>query len=504
MPGRSLLGENSIVKAPEILTLDDTIKFDDTADVVVIGLGAAGASAAIEARTTGADVLVIERASSGGGSTQFSGAYIYLGGGTRVQKANGLNDTVEDMYNYLMAMTPNPNEKKIRLYCDNSLAHFDWIEAQGIKFNDGFYPHKTVEHSTADGLAWTGNEKVWPYYEKATPMPRGHKVTNPEGQQELGQGGLKLIQTLMKSAEAKGIRFEYDSGVKHLIADKSGRIVGVKYRQFDTEKYVRARRGVVIATGGFAMNKELVAECCPIMGDERITIVGGPNADGSGILLGVSAGGEMVNPEGCLITAPIYPPASLLKGILVNKQGKRFVAEDSYHGRSTTGILKQPDMTAFLICDNAIFARPEMGGQPLIDAWETVPEMERDLGIPEGELQKTLAAYNENAAKGLDPDFHKYKDWLQPLTEAPFAALDCSLGKAFYGAFTLGGLKTSENAEVLNQKTGKPIPGLYAAGACASNIAQDSAGYSSGTCVGESTYFGRRAGAHAATQKAAA
>lgn len=479
----------------ELARLNAGAKFDDSADLVVIGLGAAGASAAIEARLAGADVLVLERASAGGGSTAYSGGFIYLGGGTRVQKLNGFDDTVEDMFNYLMAMTPHPDEAKIRLYCERSVEHFDWLEAQGLVFNNGFYPHKHVEHPTEEGLCWTGNEKVWPFKEKARPFPRGHKITKPGGQQELGEGGRKIMQTLIGRLEALGVRIVADANVKQLISDESGRIIGVKYRQFEGDKVVAARKGVLIATGGFAMNKAMSERFCPLLADERVHIVGATYSDGSGIELGLSAGG-VTEHISHLITAPIYPPASLLKGVMVNKSGHRFVAEDSYHGRTTGAILLQPDQTAYLICDNAIFGRPEFG-IPLIDAWESVADMERDLGLPRGELQKTMAAYNESAAKHEDPAFHKSADWLQPLTEAPFAALDCSLGKAPFTGFSLGGLKTSAQAEVLNAN-GRPVPGLYAAGACATNIAQDGMGYSSGTCIGESTFFGRQAGINAA------
>jgi len=201
--------------------------------------------------------------------------------------------------------------------------------------------------------------------------------------------------------------------------------------------------------------------------------------------------------DGALITAPFYPPESLLKGILVNKEGKRFINEDSYHARTMCACLDQPDGIAYLIADNACFGRPEIQMQELIDAWESVEEMESDLGLPEGSLQKTMADYNRHAQQGEDPEFHKYGDWLQPLTEMPYAALQCSFGKSVYVGFTLGGLRVSADAQVMTD-SGEPVPGLYAAGACASNIAQDGAGYSSGTCIGESTFFGRRAGRHAA------
>lgn len=124
--------------------------------------------------------------------------------------------------------------------------------------------------------------------------------------------------------------------------------------------------------------------------------------------------------------------------------------------------------------------------------------MEQGLGLPPGSLRDTIAAYNENAARGEDPAHHKHADWLKPLVAAPFAALQCSLGQSGYVGFTLGGLAVNENAQVLAADD-TAVAGLFAVGACASNIAQDGAGYSSGTCIGESTFFGRRAGRFAAS-----
>jgi succinate dehydrogenase/fumarate reductase flavoprotein subunit len=481
----------------DTIALDDTIRFDDTADFVVIGLGAAGASAAIEARAAGLDVVVLERASAGGGSSALCGGYIYLGGGTRVQKLNGFDDTVEDMFNYLMAMTPNPDVKKIRLYCDSSLEHFDWLERQGIVFNNGFYGEKCVEHSTEDGLAWTGNEKVWPYSEQAHPFPRGHKVTVEGGQQELGMGGAKMMRLLIAQVEKSGARIIVDANAKNLIVGPDGAVVGVRYKTFEGDRNIRALKGVLVSTGGFAMNKEMSNRLMPILADDRVNIVGSTYSDGSGIDLGLSAGGVLQD-VGYLLTAPFYPPGKLMKGVLVNKSGKRFVAEDSYHGRASGAILLQQDQTAYLIVDNAMFDRPQMGGQTLIDAWDNFVEMERDLGLPEGSLQKTIADYNAHAAADHeDPEFHKYHDWVQPLAEPPYAAFNCSLGHAYFSGFSLGGLATNEKSQVVD-KDGKVIPGLYAAGACATNIAKDGMGYSSGTCVGESTFFGRQAGINAA------
>lgn len=470
------------------------LSFADTADFVVVGLGAAGAAAAIEARQASLDVLVIERASGGGGSTAASGGYVYCGGGTHVQKANGFDDTVEDMIAYLTAVTPRPDVAKIRAYCEDSVAHFNWLETQGIPFNEKYYPGKHYEVPTDETLSYTGNEKVHPFLEKARPAPRGHQVGVP------GAGGSVLIGKLIAAAQGAGARFQFDAAVNALVTNSSGRVVGVRLRRFGEDSYVAARRGVLLATGGFAANREMTREFCPFMARDDVYVVGGAWSDGAGIRLGAGVGAVPTNMDGILITSPLYPPESLLKGLLVNKSGRRFVPEDSYHGRTTAEILRQPEQQAWLILDNAMFAPPSFGNQQLVDAWESVAEMEAALGMPEGALQRTVSDYNRHAARGEDPELHKQREWVQPLQELPFAALDCSPGKAVYSGFTLGGLAVDMDGRVLNQE-GKPIAGLYAAGATASNIAQDSIGYSSGVCIGESTYFARRAARAVAAER---
>jgi len=466
-------------------------EFSDTAGFVIVGLGAAGAAAAIDARKAGLDVLVIERASGGGGSTAASGGYVYCGGGTHVQEANGFRDSVENMIAYLTASMPQPDPAKIRAYCEDSVAHFNWLEARGVPFNEKYYPGKHVEIPTDETLSYTGNEKAWPFNQKAKAVPRGHMVATA------GAGGHLLIAKLIAAAEAAGVRFVYDANVNALVTEPAGRVVGVRYRRSGEEYFVAARHGVLLATGGFAQNRKMLEEFCPFMAREDVHIVGGAYSDGAGIRLGVGVGAVPTHMDARLITSPIYPPESYLKGVLVNKFGKRFIAEDSYHGRTSESILCQPDQRAYLILDNSMYAPPTFGQQPIIDAWESFAEMERDLGMPTGALQETIATYNQDARRGEDSVQHKNSEWCQPLTELPLTALDCSPGKSIWSGFTLGGLKTDVDARVLNAG-GQPIAGLYAAGATASNLAQGSLGYSSGVCIGESTYFARRAAAHVA------
>lgn len=480
----------------QIAAADEVQAWDDSADVLIVGCGVAGLCAAIEARTAGADVLVLERASGGGGITLAAAGHLYLGGGTRVQRAVGIDDSAEDMEAYLLAVTPEPDPQKIRLYCQESTRHFDWLVAQGVPFNDSMYVGKHVLQMTDECLIWSGNEEVWPYREQAKPAPRGHKVA------QVGEkGGAKLIACLSERAEALGVRIVCDAAAQTLLRGDGadGPIVGVRYRSFENVRAVRAQRGVLLATGHFTGNVEMLARYCPQLADERVHKQTTPYDDGAGIQLGLQAGGVALHMQGALVTCPYYPPESLIKGVLVNREGQRYVAEDSYHSRSSIFTAAQPGGQAYLLVDDAIFGRPLFGGYDVIDAWDDFATMERDLGIPEGALQETLRRYNEHAARGEDPDFHKAAKWLRPLAEPPFAALQASLGKSPFLGFTLGGLRVSVDGEVLRED-GSAIPGLYAAGACASNIAQDGTGYSSGTCIGESSFFGRRAGRHAASR----
>ena len=467
----------------------------DEADVVIIGLGCAGVCAAIEAREAGADVLVLERASGGGGVTALAAGHLYMGGGTRVQKAVGVEDTADDMYTYLLMNTPDPDEEKIRLYCDQSVDHFDWLVERGVPFNDTMCKGKEVLQMTDECLIWSGNEEVYPFREKAKPAPRGHKVA------QVGElGGAKMMECLTAKANDLGVRMVYDAQAHHLVRE-GGRVVGVSYRVFGEEQgAVRARKGVILAAGQFTENEDLLKEYLPEILHEGYTRQFTPNDDGAGHQLGKAAGGVLKHMDGALVTAAFYPPESHIKGILVNKEGKRYVAEDSYHSRSSIFTTQQPDRTGWLIVDEATYSAepPHWGAYPLVDAFETVEEMEKALGIPEGALQETIQSYNEHAAQGEDPEFHKGRKWLQPLDHPPYAALDASVGAATYMAFTLGGLDVTIDGEVVAE-SGGTVPGLYAIGGCASNIAQDGTGYSSGTCIGESTFFGRRAGKHAAS-----
>ena len=460
------------------------------ADVIVVGMGIAGGCAAVEAAAAGASVLVLERAAIAGGTSAMAGGHFYLGGGTVVQRATGHPDSPDEMHAYLMAVTPDPEPDKIRAYADGSAWHCDWLESLGFEFERSYYPEKAVIQPQTQGLMYSGNEKVWPFRELAVPAPRGHKVPVPGD-----TGGAKLVvDLLVRRARELGVEIRYETAATELMTAR-GAVTGVRWRSLEGTG-VLAAGSVILAAGGFVMNAAMVAQNVPHVA-EKPFVLGTPYDDGLGIQLGMSAGGQALHMDQAFITAPFYPPGKLLTGVIVNTLGKRFVAEDSYHSRTSAFVLDQPGRAAFLIVDSVHMERPEFPLVPFIDGWETIAEMEAGLRIPAGNLAATMAAYNAAAARREDPEFHKHPDWIEAQDTGPWAAFDLTLGRAMYAGFTLGGLRCTVDGQV-QRADGSIVPGLYAAGACASNIAQDAKGYSSGIQLGEGSFFGRRAGRHAA------
>ena len=166
----------------------------------------------------------------------------------------------------------------------------------------------------------------------------------------------------------------YETGASQPRHRESGDVVGVDWRSFD-ETGVVAPAPVVLAAGGFVMNPDMVAEHTPALGSKLFTL-GSTYDDGLGIRLGASVGGELKHMDEPFITAPFYPPSVLVKGLIVNKLGERFVAEDSYHARTSFHVMHQPEQAAYLIVDSAHIEHQRMSLCPFIDGWETVEEME--------------------------------------------------------------------------------------------------------------------------------
>jgi 3-oxo-5alpha-steroid 4-dehydrogenase len=461
-------------------------QWSDEADVVVVGLGCAGASAAIEAAETGAEVTVVEAAAMGGGTSAMSGGLIYLGGGTPVQEACGFTDTPENMERFLLAACgPDADQAKVRAYCEHSVAHFHWLVDHGVPFKSTFHPEPSREPPDDSGLVFSGGEDSWPFDTIAEPAPRGHHPQFPDA-----AGGF-LMQRLLAAVDATGSRVMPDTTVERLVID-DGAVVGVAARTDGGARLLRARGGVVLTAGGFIFNREMVEQHCPAALRCNVPI-GTPHDDGRAINMAAAVGAAVVGMDRIEVGIPLTPPRSLVRGILVNADGVRFMNEDTYAGRLGQEFLLRQDGRVYFVHDDRTFAVNIVGYKP---SWvaESAAELEAEIGLPPGSLQATLERYNRHAAEGRDPEFHKAAEWVTPL-EPPYGVVDLGVEHSYYAPFTLGGLMTRADGEVID-RAGVPIPGLFAAGRTTAGIA--AGGYVSGISLGDGTFFGRRAGRSAA------
>src|SRR6201991_936952 len=388
------------------------ISWDHEADVVIAGYGVAGAAAAVEAARSGADVLVAERTGSWGGAAAMAGGFIYLGGGTALQKACGFPDSVDNMAAFLnVAMGPGADENRIADYCAGSVAHFDWLVGCGVPFKAEFFSEPGWEPMGDQGLMYSGGENSYPFNTIASPAPRGHVPQMQNKKQGEASAGYMLMKPLVDTATAAGARALYDVRVQRLVVESDGRVVGIVARQYGTEITTRAHRGVVLATGSFAYNDAMVARYAP-------RIAGRPAAsieqhDGQAIRMAQALGADLAHMDATEV-AFLIDPQQTVRGILVNGRGQRYVPEDMYSGRIGQLTLYHQDNTAYLIIDNdaqeeamaATSATPFLK-RPATWVCETVAELEGEIGLPAGSLQSTVAAYNEGALHGQDPLLHK-------------------------------------------------------------------------------------------------
>ena len=298
------------------------------------------------------------------------------------------------------------------------------------------------------------------------------------------------MRHLTATAEGLGVRWLLDTQARRLVRESDGRTTGVVARSEGSEIHVRARRGVVLAGGGFVFNDDMLRRHAPqLLGKPKL---GTDGDDGRCIRMAQAAGAGVQHMEAA--EAAYGLPELYLGGILVNAQAQRFINEDSYFGRIGQNVMFSQGGRAYAIIDDAVNESLSDIGRFYPAGWvgADAGELGRELGLPDGVLQATVDYYNRHAAEGRDPLFHKAGRWLRPL-EPPLGAIE--LAETAFMAFTLGGLHTDLHARVLDVD-GEPMPGLYAAGRTTSGI--PGWGYCSGMSLGDGTFFGRQAGRHLA------
>ncbi len=533
-----------------LVRFDDTQSWDDEADVIVVGFGGAGACAAIEAADCGADVMVVERF-YGGGTTRMSGGVIYCGGGTEAQKSAGFDDTPENMAAYLkMEAKDVVGEHTIATFSRQSADNLLWLERHGVRFGTPCCPYETSYPIDAYGLYFSGNEPFLPYREAARPAPRGHRAVGT------GLPGANFFKPLKDSVLRRKIRVRCHSKVERLFTDSSGRVIGVgvsslprgsverlhrfvdhaafrlRYVTMPWPRFgevvagaaallerwgehcrVKARRGVILAAGGFVQNREMLAHYAPAF--HTGTPIGTVADDGSGIQLGRSVGGAVGSMDSVSAWRFLNPPPSFVQGILVDQRGDRICNEQYYGAQVGDRMARHHGGKAFLIIDQLIWKKAFSEIGPGKAQWfQSMPALTNLLlnnrkatsirrlatrcGIEPDRLEATLEGYNEIARSGGDDPMGKAREMLRPL-RPPFYAIDCSLDSKLFtcGIITMGGLVVDEITGQVKRADGSLIAGLYAAGRSA--VGLPSTNYVSGLSIADAVFSGRRAGRHAAS-----
>lgn len=472
----------------------DVPQWDASADLIVVGTGVAGTAAAIEARRMGADVMLLEKFHVPGGSSSLSGGVCYMGGGTPLQKLLGFSDTTEAMYDYMMAASGlYAQQEKIQHYCEGSLDQFQWMVDNGIVYSHEFSEEKELTRGSAS-LYFSGNERAYPYRDLARPAPRGH-LPSAENQ----TGGRRMMQALLATADKLGVQIKLRVSAERLIVESDGSVSGIQVQDNGVVKHLRARKGVVLAAGGFIHNRDMVKLYAPEL--YECTAPWGRAGDlGQGILMGMGIGARALRMDQGFAILPLYPAESVLKGIIVNDHGQRFITEDAYYAFVGNDLAFHQNGHGYLIVDkDSDYPWPKDFRVSVVAQANTIADIETQLKMPPGMLQQTADYYNRHAKLGKDPLFNKGEHYLAPLAKPPFKAYELSRTHSFFVAHTFGGLHTSLDSEVFNVWD-QPIPGLYAAGRTAASIPV-SPYIGSGVSVGDGVFTGRRAARHALQRK---
>jgi 3-oxo-5alpha-steroid 4-dehydrogenase len=502
------------------------------ADVVVVGFGAAGACAALAAAETGSEVLVIDRF-GGGGATALSGGVVYAGGGTPQQKEAGVQDTVDAMHAYLRTEVGDAvGDATLRAFCEGSVETLGWLQAHGVPFDSTLCPHKTSYPTNDYYLYYSGSEIS--ARDVAAPAPRGHRTHGR------GTSGRVLFDALAKAVRGQGIRVMPQTRAESLIVE-DGRVTGVRCRTLSSRAHrlltraaakpylyfpklgrllhrraerierrhgrtvtIRARKAVILAAGGFVTNRAMMREHAPLY--RGGLPLGTRGDDGGGINLGVAAGAATGHLDRVSVWRFITPPEALLKGVLVDKAGRRVGDESRYGAALGEAIVRRHQGWAGLVVDAAVLAeaRGQLKSQSLwfqrlslgyvlrrdLVTAPTLAALARRAGVDPGGLQATVEAYHRDPGKA--PQF------VQELSQPPFSLIDCSVRPRLANPapmLTLGGLVVSERTGQVLRPSGEAIGGLYAAGRTAVGICSNS--YVSGLSLADCVFSGRRAGRHA-------
>nr|WP_318715425.1 flavocytochrome c [uncultured Treponema sp.] len=409
---------------------------DTSCDIVIIGAGGAGLSAATEAASKGKKVIVLEKMGACGGNT------ISATGGlnaseTSIQKKLGIEDSNDSYFNDTMKGGYNKNNPElVRNMVEKSAETVDWLISIGADLTD------------VGKMAGSSN--------KRTHRPQGGAAV-----------GAHLVPVLVKAAESAGAEIRLNSKVTDII-EENGRASGVKVSAKNGDYTIKAK-AVIIAAGGFGANPDMIVSYNANLKGFGTTNHRGATGDAFEMVKKFNAAltqmdeiqthPTVVPGNGTMITEAVRGNGA----ILVNRDGKRFCTEMATRDVMSKAILEQKGQTAFIVFDEdvrkSLKAIEGYVKKGLLTIGETKKELAEKLSIPADAFEATMDEYAKIQASGKDPLGRKANEMPRPLTEGPFYA--CEIGPAIH--HTMGGIVINTRAEVLDVN-GKPVPGLYAAG----------------------------------------
>ena len=442
-------------------------------DVVVIGGGAAGLAAAVSAAEEGASVLLLEKQADVGGNTRISGGFFAAVDPER-QNRQGIEDSVEKFYAQMMESGgPRTNPDLARVLVNEAGNALHWLEGYGMRFQD-----EVIE---IYGAHW----------------PRCHIPLMPAGE--------GYIYTLSSAASRLGVAVKVRARAERLERTADG-AVRVRVAEPGGVHSYTARRGVVIASGGFGANRAMIARFAPNLAD--LTNDNTPGSTGEMLLEAERHGAALVNMDSvqCLPGCPpgrklrIVLHSDVSRFILVNSQGRRFIREDGRRDVLRDAVLALPERYAYSIVDdegfrsyNIVMRRNAVVGVETGDAWrgDTPEELARAMGLPPEALRKTIDDYNEGVRRKRDAFGKSSAELLHEIRKPPFWA--CFAGMTIH--YTMGGLATDAKAQVLSE-SGEPVPRLFAAGEATGGVHGINRMGANG--INDAVVFGRIAGRNAA------
>ncbi len=439
----------------------------ETVDVIVVGGGSAGFNAAISAKEAGANVVLFEKAAYTGGNSMLAAGGINAVG-TPQQKKKGIEDKIEWFIEDAMKGGRYKNDPKlVQILAEESAGAVAWLESLGANMDD---------------LKRSGGARA-----ERTHRPSGGASVGPH-----------LINILRNATAKRGIPVRVNSRVEKIVLNEDKSVAGVVVHGRHSGYNMIAADSVVLATGGYGMNKEMVAFYRPTMKD--MTSSNNVTATGDGIILAKEIGASMTDIDWVQAHPTIGKDSRILisetvrgvGAIMVNTDGERFISELTTRDRASDAILKQKEQYAWIVFDEQLVEKKKMvrgyDHLGMLSKANTIEGLAKITGM--SQLPKTASDYNEYQANGVDKAFGR-EDMPLNLSKPPFYAVKVAPGIHH----TMGGVAVDTDANVLNLQSWK-MSGLYAAGEVTGGLH----GFNrlGGNAIADTVVFGRIAGENAA------